>query len=105
MAINCFRYLNFQNFSEVDRLTIPQCEILLEVIRLKQVDQDYRNHQQAFLDFAVRAKKKTGKYKEKPVYSTFKKFYDYEKEIKKARKIDSKERQPSVLSKFLKKGG
>ena len=56
----------------------------MEAVRLRQVDKDYRSHLQAFLNFAVKAEKKTGKNKSKPVYSKFKRFYDYEKEIEKA---------------------
>lgn len=62
-------------------MTIAQYEIMAEAARLKEVDRDYRNHLQAFLNFAVRAKKKAGKNKQKPVYPTFKKFYDYENAI------------------------
>ena len=72
--------------------------------RLKQIDLDYRNHLQAYLNFIVKAEKKAGKNKTKPVYSTFKKFYDYEKEINKAenKKVNSKF---SGLKNFLKRGG
>ena len=55
----------------------------MEAVKYKQVDTDYRNHLQAFLNFSVKAEKKSGKYKSKPVYSKFKKFFDYEKELKK----------------------
>lgn len=41
----------------------------MEAVRLKQVDLDYRNHLQAFLNFAVKAEKKAGKNKTKPVYT------------------------------------
>ena len=58
---------------------------MMEACQLKMVDDNYRVHWQAFLNFAVQAKKKVGKRKEKPVYSRFDKFFDYEKEIKKAK--------------------
>ena len=58
--------------------------MLMEAVRLRQVDKDYRNHLQAFLNFAVKAEKKTGKNKSRPVYTKFKRFYDYEKEVEKA---------------------
>lgn len=70
----------------MDRLTIPEYRLLMEAVRLRQVDKDYRNHLQAFLNFAVKAEKKSGKNKSKPVYSKFKRFYDYEKEIEKAQR-------------------
>lgn len=105
--MNCFRFLGFKSFEEVDRLTLPEYELLMEANRLKQVDIDYRNHLQAYLNFAVQAKNKAGKNKEKPVYSTFRKFFDYEKEIEKAKENKKKKSRFSNLSKFIKeqKGG
>ena len=103
-ALNCFRYLGFKSFSEVDSLTIPEYELLMEAVELKRVDMDYRNHLQAFLNFAVKAEKKSGKNKSKPVYSKFTKFYDYEKEIKKVANKGSEKSRFSGIGKFLKKG-
>lgn len=95
--------MDFKSFAEVDRLTIPEYRLLMEAVRLKQVDLDYRNHLQAFLNFSVKAEKKAGKNKTKPVYSKFKKFYDYEKEVEKVSKKNEKSRF-SGIGKFLKKG-
>lgn len=75
--------MNFKSFAEVDRLTIPEYNLLIEAVRLKQVDMDYRNHLQAYLNFAVKAEKKAGKNKSKPVYSKFKRFYNYKEELDK----------------------
>lgn len=76
----------------------------MEALRLKQVDQDYRNHLQAFLNFAVKAEKKTGKNKSAPVYRKFKQFFNYEAEIKKAGGKGNEKSRFSGVSKFLKKG-
>lgn len=76
-------------------MTIPEYTLLMEAVRLKQVDFDYRNHLQAFLNFAVKAEKKTGKNKTRPVYTKFKKFYDYEKEVE---KVTNKEKGTSCFS-------
>lgn len=102
MALDCFRYLDYKSFAEVDRLTIPEYELLMQAVRLKQVDMDYRVHQQAFLNFAVKAEKKSGK-KSKPVYTKFKKFYDYEAEIKKVKRKKEKSRFAGI-GKLLNKG-
>ncbi len=103
--MNCFRYLDFKSFAEVDRLTLPEYELLMEAVHLKQVDTDYRNHLQAFLNFAVKAEKKVGR-KSKPIYTSFKKFYDYKKEIEKAKSDNgNKESRFSGIGKFLNKGG
>lgn len=102
--MNCFRYLDFKSFAEVDRLTIPEYQLLMEAVRLKQVDMDYRNHLQAWLNFAVKAEKGSGKNR-KPVYTKFEKFFDYKKAIKKATNTGGNEKSRfSGLSKFLKKG-
>ena len=84
-------------------MTIPEYTLLMEAVRLKQVDMDYRNHLQAFLNFSVKAQKKAGKNKSKPVYSRFKKFYDYDKELEKARRKSGKESRFSGIGKFLKR--
>lgn len=76
----------------------------MEAVRLKQVDMDYRNHLQAFLNFAVKAEKKVGKNKSRPVYSKFKRFYDYEKEVKNATNKGSEKSRFSGIGKFLRKG-
>lgn len=70
---------------------------------MKQVDIDYRNHLQAFLNFAVKAEKKAGKNKSKPVYRKFKQFYNYKAELRKVTKQEKKSRF-SGFGKFLKKG-
>lgn len=83
---------------------MPEYELLMEAARLRQVDTDYRNHLQAFLNFAVKAEKKAGKNKTKPVYSRFKKFYDYEKELAKAKNQGQEKSRFSGIGKLLKKG-
>lgn len=107
MAVNCFRYFGFKRFSEVDRLTIPEYEILIEAYQLKTVDDNYRAHWQAFLNFAVQAKKSVGKKKTKPVYNRFDKFFDYEGELKRVqcKKKEKKHERFSGIGKLLRKEG
>lgn len=87
----------------MDRLTIPEYNLLMKAVKLKQVDYDYRCHLQAFLSFAVKAERKAGKNKSKPVYRKFKQFYNYEAEQRKVLKTEQKSRF-SGIGKFLKKG-
>lgn len=104
MALSCFRFLGFTSFDQVDRLTIPEYNLLMKAVRLRQVDLDYRNHLQAFLSFAVQAEKQSGKNKSRPVYRTFRKFYDYDAEQEKIlgqRKPD----RFATLKRFLQEGG
>lgn len=102
--MNCFRYLDFKSFEEVDRLTIAEYNLLMEAVRLKQIDKDYRNHLQAFLNYAVKAEKKAGKNKSKPVFTKFNQFYDYEKELKKVKDKGEEKARFSGIGSLLKKG-
>ena len=85
-------------------MTMPEYRLLMEAVRLKQVDFDYRNHLQAFLNFSVKAQKKSGKNKTKPVYSKFNRFYDYNAAIDEAKKAGKEKSRFSGIGKFLKKG-
>ena len=95
--------MDYKSFAEVDRLTIPEYELLMQAVRLKQVDMDYRNHLQAYLNFAVKAEKKSGK-KSKPVYTKFKRFYDYEREISKVTNKGGERSRFSGIGRLLNKG-
>lgn len=65
----------------------------------------YKLHLQAFLNFAVKAQKKTGKDKSKPVYRDFKRFFNYEAEVKKVMDTGEQKSRFSGVGKFLRKGG
>lgn len=71
--------MGFTSTRQVDEMTLADYDLLVEAMKLKNVDQDYRVHQQAFLNHAVRASK--GK-KQTPRYKKFKQFFDYEKAVK-----------------------
>ncbi|SHK31616.1 hypothetical protein [Hespellia stercorisuis] len=103
IALNCFRYLDFKSFAEVDRLTMPEYKLLMKAVRLREIDKDYRNHLQAFLNFSVKAEKKVGKNKSKPVYKRFTNFYNYEKEVEKVLPDKKKQSRFSGIGKLLKK--
>lgn len=85
-------------------MTFPEYYLLMEAVRYKQVDVDYRNHLQAYLNFSVKAEKKSGKGKSKPVFSTFKRFYDYKKELDKIANKSNEKSRFSGVGKFFKKG-
>ena len=53
---------------EVNRLTFPEYELLMKAVRLKQIDKEYELHLQAYLSLLVKAEKKAGKGKSRPVY-------------------------------------
>lgn len=56
--------------------------ILSEAYALKYVDKERDLHELAYLTFSATATKKSGK----PVYKTFKKFFDYDKELEKVKR-------------------
>lgn len=86
----------------MDRLTIYEYNILIEAENFKQVDRDYRNHLQAYLNFQATAKKNVGKNKQKPVFDKFDKFFDYDKALKRVQSKKPEKGRLSALSKFLK---
>lgn len=75
----------------------------MEAYQLKLIDEDQKIHWQAFLNFAVKATKKSGK-NVKPVYSNFKKFYEATKGFEKTVKKKRGERF-SGIGKLLRKEG
>ena len=83
-------------------MTLPEYMLLMQAVQLKHVDLEYVLHLQAYLNFAAQAKKKAGKNKEKPVYRTFKQFFDYEKAVDRVIKKDKKDDKFLRLSKFIK---
>lgn len=87
-------------------MTIPQYKILMEAMELRMLDDSLHEHRQAFLNLAVQAQKKAGKGKTRPVYRTFRQFFDYDRELNKlkSRKKQKKSRF-SGIGKLLKKGG
>ena len=82
-------------------MTIPEYELLMEAVNLKEVDKDYRNHLQAFLNFSVKATKGKGG---KPVYKDFKKFFNYEEALEKVKKRSDKKSRFPGIGELLKKG-
>ena len=49
-----------KSFEEVNKLTIPEYNLLMKSVELRRVDEEYRLHLQAFLNFKAKAKKKAG---------------------------------------------
>lgn len=83
VARNCFRYFGFTSFKQVGQLTLAEYELMMEALELRMLDESLHEHRQAFLNFAVKAEKKAGKGKTKPVYKSFRQFFDFDKELKK----------------------
>ena len=62
---------------------MAEYELMMEALELRMLDESLHEHRQAFLNFAVKAEKKVGKGKTKPVYKRFRQFFDFDKELKK----------------------
>lgn len=76
----------------------------MEAVRLRQVDMDYRNHLQAWLNVRAKAEKRVGKNKKRLVYTKFQQFFNYEKAQERAKHCEKEESKFSGLKKFLRKG-
>ena len=85
-------------------MTMPEYKLLMEAVKMQQVDADYRNHLQAYLNFAVKAEKQVSKKKSVPVYKKFKDFFNYEKAIDNAKNGGEKKSRFSGIGKILNKG-
>lgn len=99
MALNAFRYLGLKSMEEVDRLEFPEYELMMKAARLRQVDDEYKTHEQAFL--TVMAKATKGK-KSRPVYRKFTDFFDYEAAIRKVNDGDEHKSIMHAVSALLK---
>ena len=97
-AIVAFRFLGVPDFETFNKMTFYEFNILLEAFRLQQVDKNRDMHWQAFLNYQVTGTKSKGK----PVFKTFKKFFDYDKELEKvkgkAKDVDKDERINKITS-------
>ena len=80
---------------------MAEYELMMEALELRMLDESLHEHRQAFLNFAVKAEKKAGKGKTKPVYKRFRQFFDFDKELKKMKN----RRKPSKYNRAIKKLG
>ena len=86
--------------AQVDRLELPEYELLMKAAALRRVDEEYRTHEQAYLTVAAKAIK--GK-KGRPVYKTFKSFFDYDAAIEKVRNGEKHQDVMQKVSALLKR--
>lgn len=77
--MNCFRFLNFKSFDEVEELTPKEYELLIKAAQWKRYEEEKRLHWSAFLNRIVEATDKKGKY----IFNDFKSFFN-EDEMKSA---------------------
>lgn len=97
IATNCVRYFGY-TIEQIDRLTLPEYELIAHAFALAEVDRANERHQRAWLTVSAGATKKDGK----PVFKKFKDFFDYEAEIAKIAKKKPKTDKFIGLSKHMK---
>lgn len=100
VAMTCFRYLDFKSLEQVNNITPYEYRLLMKSKELEMVDEEYRIHLQAYLNMSAQAKKRAGK-KVKPVYTTFNKFYNYQKSLDRVMGIKKKSKFDG-LAQFIK---
>ena len=77
-------------------MTLAEYELMMEALELKMLDESAHEHRQAFLNFAVKAEKKAGKGKTKPVYRRFRQFFDFDRELRKIKNRRKRSRYVGV---------
>lgn len=90
IATDCIRYLGL-SIEEIDRLTLPEIELLMNAQKQKEVDKARDMHLLAWLNVSAGATRKDGK----PVYRKFTDFFKYKEK-------ETKPNRFSNLSKHLK---
>jgi len=83
-------------------MTPREYTALMRGFSFKIIDEQHEAHRQAWLNQQVKATKSKGsKGKSEPVYKSFKKFFDYEREIKKMEKrFNKKEISKTKIDNF-----
>lgn len=85
----CFRYFDFKSFRDIDRLTIPEVNIMREALQYRLLDRQDDIHKIAYLTNVAGATKSVGK-RLIPVYAKYEDFFNYEEELKKVAPKDAK---------------
>ena len=73
------RTLGIDDFLTINRMTIPEFELRMKAAELKQLDRIHELHILAWAINQARATKRNGR----PVFRTFRSFFDFEKQEKK----------------------
>ena len=82
-------------------MTVAEYEILMKAARLRMTDKTYFAHLTAWLTFAAKATKKTGKNKLRPIYDKFDKFFNYESAVEQVTGKAGKQDRFGALKDYL----
>lgn len=95
------------SLEQVDSLTVKEFDWLMEAESLRKVDRDFWLHRLAFQSFRVKDRRKAGK-GTKFVYNSFRKFFNYEEELKKVQDRPARKKEtrlPGLYEYMRKKNG
>ena len=81
MTVACLRYYGYVPFADIDKMSIYDFSLLMKAVGIREIDTMHHIHLQAFQNVRAKARKSAGRGKTRPVYTTYKKFFDYEKEL------------------------
>lgn len=79
MEISALRFFGFRNLNDVARITLEEFDKYAKAYKLRRLDEEYLISLQAFKNQEIQSTKGSGK-NTKPVYPSFKSFFDYEKQ-------------------------
>ena len=80
------------DMNEIERMTIYEYQLRMKAYKFRYLDQEAAMHKLAWITQQAGASKKNGK----PVFRTFKKFFDYEKARKQL--FDDELEKPKLLN-------
>lgn len=103
MTVACLRYYGYVPLAEIDKMSIYDFSLLMKAAGIHEIDTMHHIHLQAFQNVRAKARKSAGRGKTRPVYTTYKKFFDYEKELKKARRKKESSRYDGLKKKLKEK--
>ena len=84
-SVECFRRGAVRNFEEFGQLTPYEYGILIDSWELKDIDEQYKTANLAWMTARAQDKKRVGK-ETRYVYTDFKGFFDYDGTLKKIKK-------------------
>lgn len=95
------RLFGMKDLQKIDMMTRREFRLRLKAYELERIDDEYRIALLAWQMREIEAKKKSGK-GYRYVYDTFKKFFDYEKQVNKAMGIRADEnREKTPADRYL----
>ena len=97
VATDCIRYFGL-TIEQIDRLTLPELELMWHAINLKAIDHEDDLHKLAWLTVSAGATNKQGR----PVYNKYIKFFDKDAAIEKLKVEEKKSKKKGKFDAYSK---